>query len=127
MNPVEQIALAKYVADKGTREKVSPGRYKGHLHVDTEYDIRVGEDYDQQIVGKVPWMKIAAVLLSKVNDATIESVLREVLAGDIDDAEIKAQAEAAMAELCETTEKTCKGKVTGATIVTNIRSSGGLV
>ena len=113
MDNVNLIALAlKKIG--GDRDAVSPGKYCGRALVEIAYDLNVGEGYSQRIVGKVPWMALAAVLMDKLNEVTIDSVLREALA--LDKAvieELGDKATEAMAELVEPTLTECSGKVTG--------------
>ncbi len=116
LNPVEVLALSKLSAGS-SRADVTPGDYSGSVTVTVDYNLRVGEDYTQQIVGKAqPW-DLLAVALSKINGVTVESIVREALTG-VDTTEIKAQAKAAMASVKGVTETACKGKVTGkATVI----------
>lgn len=113
-----KLALAKVKADRGA---VGPGAYKGRAVLEIDFDIKVGEDYVQRIVGKVPWMALAAVLMNKLNGVTLEAALREALAADKDGAELvedlNARASDAMEILVGSTETPCKGKVTGSATV----------
>ena len=120
MAAVEQLALTRFKADKGARDDVSPGEYEGRLQLEVKYQIKVGEDYTGTHPASVPWMDIASVLMSKVNDATMASILREVLDGEVDTSEVKRQAEAAMNAIVGTTEKLFRGKVTGTTHVLRV-------
>ena len=53
------------------------------LHV--RGDVRVEEDsIDAEHYAAVPWGDIAALLFSKINDETRDSVIRQALAGDVD-------------------------------------------
>lgn len=116
MRNFDLLALSKFDKSKKIRGDVEPGEYTIDVIVRLHGELRVGEDYDSEIVASIPWQKVAAVLFDKVNDVTIESVLSEAL-GDIDDSQIKDQADAAMLALTGSTEKTCKGKVTQNLIV----------
>ncbi len=116
LNPVEVLALSKLSAGS-SRADVTPGNYSGSVTVTVDYNLRVGEDYTQNIVGKAqPW-DLLAVALSKINGVTVESIVREALEG-VDTTEIKAQAKAAMASVKAPTATDCKGKVTGKATIT---------
>ena len=121
---VVALALAKV---KGDRDAVAPGSYAGRVVVELDYTLKVGEPYPQRIVGKVPWIALAAVLLSKVNGATLETAVREALAldaGDPDAVEaVNARADDVMESLTEATVTTCRGKVTGSATVRDIRAA----
>ncbi len=116
MRNFDLLALSKFDKSKKIRGDVKPGEYTIDVIVRLHGELRVGDDYQSEIVASIPWQKVAAVLFDKVNDVTIEGVLSEAL-GDIDDSRIKDQADAAMLALTGSTEKTCKGKVTQNLIV----------
>lgn len=116
LTPVEILALSKLSAGS-SRADVTPGDYSGSVTVTVDYNLRVGEDYTQNIVGKAqPW-DLLAIALSKLNGVTVESIVREALSG-VDTTEVKAQAKAAMATVKGETSTECKGKVTGKATVT---------
>jgi hypothetical protein len=117
LTAIEQVALTKFKADKGARGDALPGSYEGTLDLRVKYAVNVGEDYVGTHAASVPWQRMCAVLLSKVNDATIASVLREALEGDVDESEIKTEAQLAINLILGTTEKEFKGKVTGSAVV----------
>lgn len=115
VNPEVLLALTKVKAD---REAVAPGEYRGTTVLKVSYDLKVGADYQSEIAAAVPWMQVAAVLFSKLNDVTIESVVAEALALDEEQATVvKDQANAAVRKLVAATKRDCSGKVTGATFV----------
>ena len=117
LTAVEILALSKLSAG-GARAEVAPGSYAGSVTVTVDYNLNVGEDYEQRIVGKAqPW-DLLAIALSKLNGVTVESIVREALGADVDATEIKAQAQAAMASVKAPTLTACKGKVTGKAKVT---------
>jgi len=112
MRNIEQLALSKFKLDKRIQEEVSPGDYNVAFNVMVTGMIRVGEDYTQQIVAKAdPWLLLATAL-SKLNGVTVESIVRDSLADNIDPKEVKKQASDAMARIKGKTETDCKGKVT---------------
>lgn len=109
MNEVTLLALTKFTG--GDREAVAPGTYTIDELVHISGGMTVGEDYPQNITAAVPWQKLAAVLFSKLNGVTVESVVREALAAEVDDEEITKAAKAAISKLADSTERMCKGKV----------------
>ena len=111
MNPVQNLALSKFKATE--RNEVAPGNYAGQFTVTIQYDLRVGEDYQERIVAKAdPWA-LVAVAMSKLNGVTIESIVRESQAHGFDLASVKSQVDAAMGTIKAATVTDCKGKVTG--------------
>ena len=116
IDPITALALEKVKA-KPFRNKVEPGKYKGVCTVDVEYDLRVGKDYTQQCYPKVPWKALALCLASKVNDPTLQAVLKLALSDD--DArkalelETKPRVDTALAQVSAKANMTYKGKVTG--------------
>lgn len=111
LNPVELLALSKFDLSKDVREDVAPGDYKVDEVVRVRGSIKVGNDHEANIAARVPWQKLVAVLLDKVNGATIESVVAEALAADLDADDVKARAEAAIATLVDSTRSIRKGAV----------------
>jgi predicted DNA-binding protein len=74
--------------------------------------VRKGEDFKQVQSMALPYDAIIAVLLSKLNGVTIESVIREALESDIKISEVKAQATAALKRIKSTAYKNTSGKLT---------------
>jgi hypothetical protein len=97
------------------REDVQPGNHQGEVSLKLVYDIKVGEDHQAQVAASVPWKAIAGALFGKLNAATRNAIVRDLLADDftIKDGASNAEAEAAIAALIGKTEKTVSGKVTG--------------
>lgn len=123
LTPIQSLALSKLPADKAARDAVEPGEYSGTVTVTVNYDLKVGEDYEQRIALKAdPWT-LLHVALSKLNGVTVESIVREALGGDLDVSEIKKSAQAAVAALTDTTMTPCKGKVTGKATVAGVMVS----
>ncbi len=55
--------------------------------------VTVGKDYDQRMVAEAdPW-KLLLVALSKLNGVTMESIVKEAEAGELDTAAVKLEAE----------------------------------
>lgn len=78
--------------------------------------VKKGEDYEQVISFGLPYDKIIAVLLSKLNGVTIEAVVREALESDLDDTEIKARASKALETIKGKGKRNCSGKLTSSAI-----------
>ena len=74
--------------------------------------VKKGEDFKQVHSFSLPYDAMIAVLLSKLNGVTIESVIREALASEIKTAEVKAQASAALKRIKKTAYKNMAGKLT---------------
>jgi len=121
IDPIVALALDK-VKGKAFRDEVPPGTYDGVATVDVRYRLRVGDDYIQRNNPKVPWKALALCLASKVNDATLNAVLRIALDQDSGreglESETKPRVDVAIAELVAITNSTHKGKVTGEVHVT---------
>ncbi len=116
LTPLQTLALAKALTEataKKAREQIAPGSYTVTFRADVSVQMNVGQDYDQEIVAKAdPW-KLLAAALSHLNGVTVASLVREALSDDDALTEsIKADVEAAMAEITAKTKTTCKGKVT---------------
>lgn len=118
LTPIEILALSKLTSSKANREEIAPGAYAGSVTVTVDYSLKVGEDYEQRIVGKAdPWL-LFATAMSKLNGVTVESIVREALSGELDAKAVKASASEAMASVKAPTVTACKGKVTGKAKVT---------
>tara|TARA_R110000868_G_scaffold392714_2_gene663501 strand:- start:1422 stop:1817 length:396 start_codon:yes stop_codon:yes gene_type:complete len=74
--------------------------------------VRKGKDFEQVHSFSLPYDAMIAVLLSKLNGVTIESVIREALADDIKTAEVKAQANEALKRIKTVAYKKMAGKLT---------------
>lgn len=121
MTPVEVLALSKAVSvsmKDVARDLVSTGRHVGRVKLTVAYDLKVGADYEQEIVAKAdPWT-LLAVALSKLNGLTVEAIVREAILMPEEMAKgVKDMAAAAMATVKGTTVTQCKGKVTGSVTV----------
>lgn len=67
--------------------------------------VKVGEDYEQRIVAKAdPW-KLLLVALSKLNGVTMESIVKEAEAGELDTAAVKMEAEKSVGAVWTAKEK----------------------
>lgn len=109
------LALDKAVDSKlksDARENIEAGEYDVEFIAKIAGKLKVGEDYEQRIVAKAnPWA-LVAILMSKVNNVTLQSVVRQALESGATGENVKTVAEAAMADLKDVTVQTCKGKIT---------------
>jgi len=113
MDNLNALALSKFSLSKKTRAAVKPGEYEVDELVRVLGTIRVGEDYDQDIVAKIPWITLLGVALSKLNGVSIKSLVREAFAAKgIDEEKIKSEAQAAIDAIKKLGKTPCKGKVT---------------
>ncbi len=111
MNPIEAVALSKFKLN-GERAEVKPGSYNVNTTVSVKGTIKVGEDYEQQLVASAdPWGLLAAAL-SKLNGVTVAALVREAENGGVDSAAVKTAAAAAIQAVKGPTLRTMSGKVT---------------
>ena len=109
--------LAKEAASaaKVARPRMDPGTYQLDERVQLQVtgQIKVGEDYTQQIVAKAdPWLLLAAAM-SHLNGVTMESITKEALTADPALLKsLKKQAADCIAACKAPTTTACKGKVT---------------
>jgi len=106
--------IKKAVDETAIRAMIGPGEYE-NLDVTLRLSVPkliVGEDYPTKLVQKAkPW-NLVAILLSKLNGVTIDSVVAEAIAADkAQVTKIKKSAEAAMAKIKAPTTSTAKGPV----------------
>ncbi len=114
--PVELLALTKVTLDKFTKKSIKPQTYKGEMTVRVAYDLKVGAPFGQRHAPEVPWMRIAALALSKLNEVSAETVIREAVSMDTTTAvedEIALRAKKIVDELLTSVTKEMAGKVTG--------------
>lgn len=74
--------------------------------------VKKGNDYKQIISFALPYDKMIAVLMSKLNGITVESVVKEALESNLNESEIKKNAVKALAKFKGMAERECAGKVT---------------
>jgi len=120
------LNLASNASSRELRSEVAPGKYKGSQSFTLHYDLTVGEDHEAEVAQTVPWKAIAGALFGKLNAATRDKLIRELLESDanggfkVSDDAINAEAEDAIKQLMGSTRKTVSGKITGnATLLEN--------
>lgn len=111
MRPIEAVAVGALKTSAKNRDAVEAGEYELDFTVRIRGEVAVGEDVEAVVAASVPWQRIAALLLDKVNGVTLESVLAEALKGDVDEESVGSRAAEAMAALKAPTKKTRKGAV----------------
>jgi len=115
MTSAETVAAAKAVtsaAMKRASTSLTVGEHAVDVIVRVSGTVKRGEDYQQRIVAKAdPWLLLAAAL-SKTNGVTVEALVREALASNLDSKAVKAQADKAMEAVKGVTMTPCNGKVT---------------
>lgn len=111
MRPIEAIALGAIKAGAKQRDQVSPGEYELDFIVRVQGELAISEDVEAIVSTAIPWQRVAAVALDKLNGVTLESVLREALEGEVDEDAIGSRAAEAMETLKGTTRRTRKGAV----------------
>lgn len=116
MNAETILALSKWDKSDTVRAKIAPGTYEIDALIRVRGEMVVGKDCpDAKIAAAVPWQKICTVLLGKLNGVTIESVLREALAGGdaLDEAakEVQEKTAAAIEALVESKRGLRRGAV----------------
>lgn len=106
-------AIAKELANSSELVNLNRGEeHKIDFIFQGEIVVKKGEDFQQIVSFSLPYDKIIAVLLSKLNNVTIESVVKEALESDLDSSEIKSQASVALNKIKGKGQRAMNGKVT---------------
>lgn len=116
VSPIVQLALTKLDIDKAVRATILPSEYHGEAIVKIAFDLKVGQPGQQRVAASVPWQRIAALALSKLNGVSIESVIREAVSMDTTTAieeEIAERVKTVVDTLLDATIRPVAGKVTG--------------
>jgi len=117
------LAVSKYSQPKGNRELIAPGEYDVDEVVRIVGTVKVGEDYDQNIVADLPMKKLVMALASQVSQVRLAKMLSPEALEKISDKEADEFSKRIQTEwqkLADSTEKTCKGKVTSKLVVTSV-------
>lgn len=131
LTAIEMLALSRLFdprtnRGKDVREQVPAGRHDFDFSVHVQGHMVVRDDYTSKIVAKAqPWT-LLMLLADKVNEATLNKLVRESVTIDRNDPrveEFKARVNEAMAEIKAPTETECKGKVQTEAIVTPVGKS----
>ena len=113
---VSSVALSKVKPDAEAREELKPGIYAVDTTVRIRGELHVATDHEVDQVNKVNPFSLLALALSKVNDVTAESLLKEAAEMSKNDLEMDTKAlekkvKDAWAKLASTTRQTRKGAV----------------
>lgn len=111
MRLIEAVALGAIRAGAKQRDQVSAGEYELDFTVRIRGELAIGEDVEAIVSASIPWQRVAAVALDKLNGVTLESVLREALEGEVDEDAIGSRAAEAMEALKGKATKMRKGAV----------------
>lgn len=120
------LNLASNAEARELRSEVPPGTYKGSATLRLDYSIKVGESHEAEVAASVPWKAIAGALFGKLNSATRDKIVRELLETSegggftVKSDAVNEEAEKALALLMGKTKKTVAGKLTGSAILTEI-------
>lgn len=112
-----QEAIAKLIGKElaSSSEAIDLARgveHKISFLIQGEAIVKKGEDFQQVVSFSLPYDKIIAVLLSKLNGVTLESVVREALESDLDSSEVKKKATEALSKIKGVGKRKMEGKVT---------------
>jgi len=121
LSEIENTAIAK--ATKPSKE-LTAGKHEVDVTIRIQGTITKGEDYSGTVYQSVPFDRMFAVAMSKLNSTTIEAIMREALSDNAADLleRIKPQAQAAIQTLTQQTEKIQNGKTTAKLKVTKIET-----
>lgn len=117
MTTIEKIATAKAIKDtdfKVLSEQLAPGIYVVDTVVRLTGTVKKGEPFETAVAAAAnPW-RLLAKALSKLNSATIESLVRESLeVSEEEESAIKEEAKKAIEALVAKTTRTQSGRITG--------------
>jgi hypothetical protein len=116
LTAIQQLAINKIVSVdtyKKLNTDLKPGEYPVEMLVKIAGKLTKGEKYPSEIHLGIDWCKLFAFTLSKVNGATVESIVKEFLAAaDIPVEEIKAKAQVAVDDINGVAKTECAGKLT---------------
>ncbi len=117
LGDIETFVASKVISKKlvqAVRKNIKPGLYKVDCLVHIQGELKVCPDYQQKQVNKLnPWL-LVKVLMDKLNGQTLESIVSETLARQVEDddpdvEDLKLRTLAAAAEMAESCKQTSKG------------------
>lgn len=117
MTTIEKIATAKAIADKDYKtlaESLAPGIHVVDTTVRLVGTLKKGEPFETAVAAAAnPW-RLLAKALSKLNSATIESLVRESLeVSDEEESAVKDEAKKAIESIVASTTRKQTGRITG--------------
>lgn len=110
MEPRTLLALTKF-NDNDVRDAMDEGTYEIDEIVRIQGSMKIQADHESITTAAIPWMKVLALALSKLNGVTIESLVKEALEADDLGKEIKDRARVAMNKLKDSTVGIRRGAV----------------
>jgi hypothetical protein len=122
---VNKSAIAKLIGKELASSSALIDANRGVEHkieflIKGEVVVKKGENFNQVVSFAVPYDKIVAVLLSKLNGVTLESVVAEAMSDDIDTSDVKKRATEALSKIKGIASKSMEGKVTFPSCVVTI-------
>lgn len=111
LDPIVGLVFEKGEQLGKFRDLVAPGEYEVDTTVRIRGKVTVAEDTEKRVPLAVPWQKVCAVLLSKLNGVTVEAVLAEALRSEFDVEGVTTRAQAAIEKLVESTKRPTRGAV----------------
>lgn len=84
---LKQVAINKAISAKefkAASAELEPGTYAVDMSVQIRGTINKGEAFEQRISNKVDWILLFALMASKVNNETLDAVMREYEAAEAD-------------------------------------------
>lgn len=121
MQDVLKIAVAKAIGEKVVKlasKGVNPGTYRVDALVKVLGTFTKGKDYETLVPSKIPWPVLCALLASKLNQTTLDSVMAEfekaLESGDSTGLgeQIKDRAQVVVNKIKGQTRTTATGKIT---------------
>lgn len=113
-SPELLLALAKFNDDK-VRDAIGIGEYPIDTLVRVRGKMTVAPDHEAKVATAIPWQRLFALALSKLNNATVESLVAEALRanGQLEGAtqEISERARVAVERIVGTSKRTVRGAV----------------
>ena len=123
---IAELAISKAINAKVVKEyskNTAPGTYQVDLTCRVRGTLTKGNDFEKTMPNKVKWTLLVALLASKVNDETLDSVFNTYLKaeesgefGDIE-AQIKSKAQSMVDNAKGQTKTSVSGPVTSALVV----------
>ena len=115
-----ELALTKIKA-----LRPEPGRYRGTFIAKVAIDMTVGRDYEAEVPVAVPWRALFTLAASKLNDATLDMIVRDALEMGEDNlppdlSDMAKRVQKAVKKIQGQTLRTCRGAVRGSAIVVDV-------
>jgi len=86
--------------------------------------VKKGHSSDKIVTASVPVWKLLALALDKVNESTLEALVKQAIAGDIDESKVKDRVNDAIDRLKLTAKKHTSGSITANLVETLVADLG---